>query len=81
MNRPIFKRELGPLSVAVFENETDSDHKPMRSISIARSYFDRQADEWKSTSASLNTADVPAMLSLLKSVEHWLLGSQKGGES
>lgn len=78
MAAPVFKRQLGHLSVAVFENERQGDAPPARSISIARRYFERQAEEWKTSSVSLNPADVPAISRLLQSVELWLLEGGNG---
>ncbi len=73
MAAPIFKRNLGHLSVAVFENERQGDSPPARSISVSRRYFDRQSEEWKSSAVSLNPADVPAISKLLQVVEQWLI--------
>ncbi|MCA8997698.1 MAG: hypothetical protein KDA80_11950 [Planctomycetaceae bacterium] len=70
---PIQKAQLGPLSVAVFENSRESDAAPVRSVSIAKRYFDRSAEEWKTTSVSLNPADVPAVIELMKSIQSWLI--------
>ena len=81
MAAPVFKRQFGHLSVAVFDNERQGDAPPARSISIARRYFDRQADEWKTSSASLNPADISAIARMLHSVEDWLLEHSGGASS
>jgi len=73
MSQPVFKRELGHLSVAVFENERDGDKTPLRSVSVSRRYFDRNDDEWKSSVMSVNPADVPGLRRLLEPVEEFLL--------
>lgn len=75
MNRPVFKAELSHLSVAVFENE--NDRSVMRSISVSRRYYDRNSDQWKTSSASLNTSDVPAITQLLQAVTDWLINNPK----
>lgn len=73
MAAPIYRRQLGHLSVAVFENERQGDASPARTVSVARRYFDRQTEEWKTSSVSLNPADVPAISRLLATAETWLL--------
>lgn len=72
-SQPIFKRELGPIGVAVFENTGDEERRPLRSISLSRRYFDRQSEEWKSSVVSLNPGDVSAAVRLLQTVEEFLL--------
>lgn len=77
MTHPIFKRELGHLSVAIFENEREGDRTPMRSISLSRRYFDRGEDQWKSSTMSVNPADVPTLHRLLGPVEQFLLDTDQ----
>lgn len=79
MTQPITRFELGHLSVAVFENQPDPDKSVFRSVSVTRRYYDRLSDEWKSSSASLNVADVPAVIRLLHSAEQWLIGVESQG--
>lgn len=73
MNKPIAKRELGHLSVAVWANERQDDGGAFRSVSLSRRYYDRQSGEWKSTSVSLNPADVPTVIRLLQGIESELI--------
>ena len=69
MNKPIANRELGHLSVAVWSNGRDESGTTFRSVSLTRRYYDRQSGEWKSTSVSLNPADVPTVVRLLTGIE------------
>ncbi|MEZ6055495.1 MAG: hypothetical protein R3C01_02200 [Planctomycetaceae bacterium] len=73
MNKPIAKRELGHLSVAVWANEREEQGTTFRSVSLSRRYYDRQGGEWKSTTVSLNPADVPTVVRLLQEIEGELI--------
>lgn len=73
MTAPIVRRRLGHLSVSVFGSERSESGTPLQSISIARRYFDRSDEEWKTTSVSLNPADLPAVGVLLQNVQKWLI--------
>ncbi|MCA8994978.1 MAG: hypothetical protein KDA88_23580 [Planctomycetaceae bacterium] len=72
MSKPILKFELGHLSVAVWENARE-DRAPQQSVSVTRRYFDKQDSSWKSTSVSINPADVPTVIRLLQATESALL--------
>ena len=73
MSLPIMKRELGHLSVAVWNNQRDEGDGTFQSVSISRRYFDRKEGEWKSSSVSLNPADVPVITLLLASLQQELI--------
>jgi len=72
-NQPIFKRKLGLLDCAVFPSRNAGSS--LRSISLSRSYYDKESADWKTTRINLGESDVSAVIKLLNAAEEHLLSS------
>lgn len=73
--RPEWRRSLGLISVAIFAHENSGENGAntvTRSVHCQRRYFDKNANEWKS-SGYLSPADIAPAVSLLKAAEDYLL--------
>jgi len=74
--RPSFQATLGPVSSAVFEHESDGNGTPRLSISLRRRFFDRKAEEWKTSVCYLTPETLSAAIAVLKAIENTLLEVQ-----
>ena len=72
-HRPTTQVSLGPVSSAVFEHERDGNGTPRLSISLRRRFFDRKAEEWKTSVCYLTPETLSAGIAVLKAIESTLL--------
>jgi len=64
---------LGPVSSAVFEHESEGNGPPRLSISLRRRFYDRSADEWKTSVCYLTPETLSAAIAVLSTVQSKLL--------
>lgn len=72
---PEWRRSLGLVSVAVFAHENTADNGATvlsRTINCQRRYYDKQANEWKS-STYLSPGEIGAAISLLQAAQQYLI--------
>ena len=75
-NQPIFRRRLGNVSGAIFDNGNEEGRPSLKSVSLSKRFFDRNAEEWKTLRLSLGEIEVPAMIAVLNEIQQALLDNQ-----
>lgn len=66
-NSPVFKRQVGLMQIAAFENthEVDGEERTFLNFSIERSYKDKN-EEWQKSRLQLSGRDVGMAIALLQ---------------
>lgn len=80
---PEWRRSLGLVSVAVFAHENTGEDGAVtvtRTVNCQRRYFDKKANEWK-TSTYLAPAELSAAVALLKAAEDYLIEAEQSATS
>lgn len=65
MARPKFTLKAHGIEVAVWENKSDRDDKTFFNMTVQRSYFDKDTNDWKRTN-SLSPRDALVAAALLQ---------------
>ena len=75
-SRPSVQSVLGSISSTVFEHDSKGNGPPQMSISLRRRFFDRNAEEWKTSSIYLTPETLSGAIACLKAIENTLLEVQ-----
>ena len=82
-NLPIKKWRAGSLDVAVWENKRtvrEGEEISFKTVTLRRSWKDREQDLWRDEKINLRKADIPKVLVLLNKVNEELLLSEEHKE-
>lgn len=75
MAKPRYKfgSSLNAVSAGVIEHDSQGGGEPQLSISLRRRFFDRKANQWKTSVCYLTPETLSAAIAVLKTVESELL--------
>ncbi|MFH0752453.1 MAG: hypothetical protein V1914_02535 [archaeon] len=70
-NQPIKKFKSGSIQGAIWLNEKDinGDKIGFKTVSLRRSWKDKETDQWKDETINLRKTDIPKMLVILNKIQ------------
>jgi len=79
-NKPIQQFKAGNISGAIWENEREKNGTVIsfKTVSMRRSWYDKDKKLWRDETINLHKTDIPKMIVILNRIQEEILLNDKG---